>query len=127
MEEPRNRRYSQDRWELDRIRYHMDKHPSPNREIRKVGDLLAHVLEGLEVPKNDNVTVLQEVWIKLCGPQIAQHSKPVRIHGHALIVSVDLPGFLPELKRIERYLLSKIQAKYSSLSIRQLRFELTHR
>jgi predicted nucleic acid-binding Zn ribbon protein len=44
-----------------------------------------------------------------------------------LNVYVDHPGWLPELERMKRILLQKLQAQYPDLRIRQLYFVLTHR
>lgn len=76
---------------------------------------------------DENIVVLREAWPKMVGPQIAQHSEPVRIEFNALVVSVDLPGFMPELQRIKLHLLKKLKCSYRELRIRQLRFELLHK
>ena len=105
----------------------MGKPPSPNREIRSLGDILPDVMEGLEVPQSENILILRDAWPKLVGAQIAQHSEPGFIKDFALNVFVDLPGFVPELERIKRMLLQKLQSQYRELKIRRLNFLLAHK
>ncbi|VGO12736.1 hypothetical protein PDESU_01290 [Pontiella desulfatans] len=126
MEQPRNSRINKDRWALDQIRYHLDKPMAPRRDIKSVADILKDVVEGFEVPVQDNVRILREAWPKLVGTQIAKHCAPGFIKDYQLHVFVDHPGWLPELERIKRMLLQKLQGNYRELNIRGLRFSLQH-
>ena len=127
MEQPRKMKRNAARWDLDKVRYHMSKPPAPNREIRSLGDILPDVVDGLEVPQSENILILRKAWPKLVGAQIAQHSEPGFIKDFALNVFVDLPGFVPELERIKRMLLQKLQSQYRELRIRRLNFILEHK
>lgn len=124
MEQPRNSRNNPDRWDIDRVRFRLDKQPAPNRDIRGIGDVLKDVVEGLEQPVQENVLVLRDAWPKLVGAQIAKHSEPGFIKDNALYVFVNHPGWLPELERMKRMLLQKLQSNYRELRIHQLRFSL---
>jgi hypothetical protein len=127
MEQPRKMKRNLARWDLDKVRYRLSKAPAPNRDIRSFGDILPDVMEGLEVPQCENILIIRNDWPKLVGAQIAQHSEPGFIKDFALHVFVDLPGFLPELERIKRVLLQKIQSQYKELRIRRLNFLLEHK
>ena len=127
MEQARNSKPNRDRWDMDKIRFHLDKPLSPNREIRGIDDILKDVIEGLEQPTHENILVLRKVWPELVGAQIAQHSEPGFIKDFALHVFVDHPGWMPELERIKRVLLQKLQSQYRELRIRKLNFLLEHK
>jgi predicted nucleic acid-binding Zn ribbon protein len=127
MEQPRKMKRNAARWDLDKVRYHMSKPPAPNREIRSLGDILPDVVDGLEVPQSENILILRKAWPKLVGAQIAQHSDPGFIKDFALNVFVDLPGWMPELERMKRLLLQKLQSQYKELRIRRLNFLLEHK
>lgn len=127
MEQPRNSKMNRDRWDMDKSRYHLNKRPSPNRDIRSVSDILKDVVDGLEQPTQENVLVLREAWSRLVGAQISKHSEPGFIKDFQLFVFVDHPGWMPELERIKRPLLIKLQASYRELRIRKLRFLLQHK
>ncbi len=105
MEQSRNSKMNPDRWDMDKVRYHLDNPPAPMREIKSVGDILKDVV----------------------GEQIAKHCEPGFIKDYALHVFVDHPGWLPELERLKRPLLMKLQNSYRELRIRHLRFSLQHR
>jgi predicted nucleic acid-binding Zn ribbon protein len=127
MEQPRNLRPDAARWNIDKVRYHLDKPPAPNREILSVSDVLQDVVQGLEQPVQENVLVLRKAWPELAGRQIAQHSEPGFIKDFQLHVFVDHPGWMPELERIKRTLLRKIQSEYREMRIRKMAFLLEHK
>ena len=127
MEQARNSKPNRDRWDMDKVRFHLDKPLSPNREIRGIDDILKDVVEGLEQPVQENVLVLRKAWSELVGEQIAQHSEPGFIKDFALHVFVDHPGWMPELERIKGMLLQKLQARYREMRIRKLILLLEHK
>lgn len=127
MEDPRNKKSNFHRWSVDKVRYHLDKEPAPHREIRAIADVLQSVLDDFEQPVQENVLLLREAWPELVGSQIAQHSQPGFIKDFSLHIFVDHPGWLPELERMKRPLLLKLQSSYRELNIRKLRFSLEHR
>ncbi len=112
---------------MDKVRYHLDKPPAPNRDFKSVADILKDVVGGLEQPTQENVLILREAWPKLVGAQIAKHSEPGFIKDFKLFVFVDHPGWMPELERLKRPLLIKLQSSYRELRIRQLQFLLQHK
>lgn len=127
MEDPRKGKTNWGRWTVDRIRYHLDKPPAPNRDIRPIGDVLKDVVAGLEQPQDENILILRAAWPEIAGEQIAQHSQPACLQHFVLHVDVDHPGWLPELERLKRVLLQKLQSNFRDLRIRQLHFSLRNR
>jgi predicted nucleic acid-binding Zn ribbon protein len=127
MEQPRHSKRNQARWDIDRVRYHLNKPVAPKREIRSMGDILSDVMDGLEQPQSENILVLRKAWPKLTGSQIALHSEPGFIKDYVLHVRVDHPGWLPELERLKRVLLQKLKSQYRELQIRRLNFVLEHK
>jgi len=127
MEQPRNSRINRDRWDIDKVRYHLDQPPAPVRNVCSVKEILKDVVTGLEQPTQENILVLRKAWPKLVGAQVAEHSEPGFIKDFQLQVFVDHPGWLAELERIKRPLLIKLQANYRELRIRKLRFSLNQR
>jgi len=127
MEQPRNSKPNRDRWDMDKVRFHLEKPPAPNREILGIDDILKDVVVGLEQPVQENILVLRKAWPKLVGAQIAKHSEPGFIKEFALHVFVDHPGWMPELERIKGMLLQKLQSSYRELRIRKLNLLLEHK
>ncbi len=127
MEQPRKSRRNLARWDMDKTRFHLSKPLAPHRDIRRIDDILKDVVEGLEQPQSENILILREAWPKLVGAQIATHSTPGFMKDFSLHVFVDHPGWMPELERIKRILLQKLQAQYRDLRIRKLNFLLEHK
>lgn len=124
MEQPRNSKPNPDRWDVDKVRFQLDKPLSPNRDILGIGEIMKDVVEGLEQPVQDNILLLRKVWPELVGGPIASHSAPSFIKDFTLHVFVDHPGWMPELERTKRLLLKKLQASYREMRIRRLTFIL---
>ena len=127
MEDPRNSTPNRARWNIDKVRFHLDTRPAPNREIRGIQEILRDVMEGLEQPQCENMLILRDAWPELVGPQIARHSQPLSLEYFTLRIGVDHPGWMPELKRTERLLLHQLQSRYPDLRIRRLHLQLLHR
>lgn len=127
MEQPRKSKPNPARWDMDKVRFHLSKPLAPNRDIRSLDGILNDVIAGLEKPQSENILILRDAWPKLVGAQIAKHSSPGFIKDFSLNVFVDHPGWIPELERIKRFLLQKLQAQYRELRIRKLNFLLEHR
>ena len=43
MEQPRNSKPNRDRWDMDKVRFHLEKPPAPNREILGIDEILKDV------------------------------------------------------------------------------------
>ncbi|HEY5653355.1 MAG TPA: DUF721 domain-containing protein [Pontiella sp.] len=127
MEQPRKSKVNTERWDMDKVRYHLEKPPPPERGVKSVGDILKDVVDGFEQPVQENVLILREAWSSLVGPQIAAHCEPGFIKDFQLHIFVDHPGWLPELERIKRQLLMKLKSSCRELNIRRLSFSLQHR
>ncbi len=127
MEQPRNSKPNRDRWDMDKVRFHLKKAPAPNRDILGIDDILKDVVAGLEQPVQENILMLRKAWSTLVGVQIAKHSEPGFIKDFTLHVFVDHPGWMPELERIKGMLLKKLQSRYRELRIRKLNFLLEHK
>lgn len=126
MEQPRRIKKNDSRWDIDRVRYKLDKPMSPKRDMKSVSDILKDVVSDFDQPVQESIMVLRNAWGKLTGQAIAKHSEPGYIKDYALVVFVDHPGWIPELERMKRPLLLKLQSNYREMQIRHLRFELKH-
>jgi predicted nucleic acid-binding Zn ribbon protein len=127
MEQPRNNRPNAHRWDMDKVRFHLDKPPAPRRDIRGLNDVMKDVVTGLVQPTQENVLMLRKAWPELVGPQVAQHSDPGFIKDFTLHIFIDHPGWMPELERIKGVLLQKLQASYREMRIRRLKLLLEHK
>jgi len=125
MEEPRKRKIDKNRWELDKVRFGLDKPLAPHREIQPINKILEQILEGLKQPESEDILMLRNAWTELVGVQIAKYSSPGFIKDWTLYIRVNHPGWLPEMKYNHSIILSKLQTHYPSLPIRRLNFILS--
>jgi predicted nucleic acid-binding Zn ribbon protein len=65
-----------------------------------------------------------QLWNDLVGERIAGHARPVRIDGYALLVEVDDPLWLTQLKYMKQDILGKIAATIKPGALREMRFYL---
>jgi len=124
MEQPRKSKRNMARWDLDKVRFKLEKPQPPHREIRSIDTILQQVMDGLEQPQSEHILLLRDAWPKLVGPQIAKHSSPGFIKDWTLYVRVNHPGWLPEMKRNNSVIFKKVKAKYPTLPIRRMLFIL---
>ena len=122
MEQPRNMKPDRNRWDVDKVRYHLGKPPPPKRDVKSMGELLPEIMSAFEQPQDEAITVLCGAWEQLAGAQVAVYSRPGYLKKHVLYVLVNHPSWISELQRIKRPLLQKIQQHYRELKIQQLRF-----
>ncbi len=65
-----------------------------------------------------------EVWDDLVGDRIANHTRPIKIDGYFLLVEVDDPLWLTQLKYMKTDILDKIGVTIKKGVLKDLRFTL---
>lgn len=113
-------------WMLTRQRFHIDE-PSPPQKKRKertITPILSDILKQ-EKPQACLPDGIKESWTLSVGSQIADHTDPVSIKNGSLLVNVDHPGWLTEIRRLPtRSILKKINTPPSLPEIREIHFRL---
>lgn len=94
------------------------------RDAAGIAEILDGISGALERPEDQRVSALRSKWPEVAGKQIARHSQPGFIKGFTLHVFVDHPGWMPELERMKRILLERVQSRFHGLRIRRLVFLL---
>lgn len=65
-----------------------------------------------------------QLWGELVGDRISAHARPVRIDGYALLVEVDDPLWLTQLKYMKQDILGKIDVTIKPGALKEMRFYL---
>ena len=99
----------------------------PNRTADVLAGIIQKVSADFQQPVDPRISLLKDEWAGIAGAQIAKYSEPLYIDQFILHITVTHPGWMPELERIKRLILQKVQQKHPGLKIRQLRFVLLHR
>jgi predicted nucleic acid-binding Zn ribbon protein len=63
-------------------------------------------------------------WERVVGPQIALHARPLRLRRGLLVVEVDGPEWMQELRYLKRELRERLNATVTGAPVRDLFFVL---
>ena len=124
MDELRNKKISRARWELDSIRFHLEKTPAPMRSIRTLQELIPEVLPNMDTPVDERVTEIKKRWKEWVGEPIFHQTTIQSIEQKVLIVLVKNSGWISELERIKRVVLQKMNDHFGSKQIQRIQFLL---
>ena len=124
VDELRNKKISRARWELDSIRFHLEKTPAPMRSIRTLQELIPEVLPNMNTPVDERVTEIKKRWKEWVGEPIFHQTTIQSIEQKVLIVLVKNSGWISELERIKRVVLQKINDHFGSKQIQRIQFLL---
>ena len=124
VDELRNKKISRARWELDSIRFHLEKTPAPMRSIRSLQELIPEILPNMDSPVDERVTEIKKRWKEWVGEPIFHQTTVQSIDQKVLIVLVKHSGWIPELERIKRVVVKKINDHFGSKQIQRIQFLL---
>jgi predicted nucleic acid-binding Zn ribbon protein len=95
-----------------------------SRKFRSVGSVLPRVLKGLKL---DRVLAAQPAvtfWPEIAGPTTAAHTRAAEIDGGTLVVIVDSPAWMTQLRFLKPQLLKKIEGRIGRGLVTDIRFVL---
>ena len=124
VDELRNKKISRARWELDSIRFHLEKTPAPMRSIRSLQELIPEVLPNMDSPVDERVTEIKKRWKEWVGEPIFHQTTVESIEQNVLIVLVQDSGWISELERIKRVVVQKMNDHFGSKQIQRIQFLL---
>jgi hypothetical protein len=124
VDELRNKKISRARWELDSIRFHLEKTPAPMRSIRTLQELIPEVLPNMDTPVDERVTEIKKRWKEWVGEPIFHQTTVQSIDQKVLIVLVKHSGWISELERIKRVVVQKMNDHFGSKQIQRIQFLL---
>ncbi len=85
-----------------------------------IGHLLEKVLNSMDVPPPDVLSVVFGRWSELVGSAVAQHCKPVAIEGERLVVQVSDAVWASELQWLASDVLKRINKLDSDCRLESL-------
>jgi hypothetical protein len=81
------------------------------RRAARAGDLLNVLLSGWGLDERLSQYRAMLIWDEVVGPQIAAHTRPLRIRDGILEVGVDQPTWMQQLQLLKPQILSKLNAR----------------
>lgn len=99
--------------------------PDPPKSIHQVGDLMPGLIKKMGLEDTSRLAEIQDMWVEVAGAGNAAHATPGRWESGVLIVYVDQPIWLAELKRFAaRPLEKKLKERLGPRVLKAIRFEL---
>jgi len=95
------------------------------RDLTPLGEALRTALARLSVGSELASFPVFAEWSAIVGPTIAQHARPLRLRRGVLLVEVDGPEWMQELRFLKRDLLDKLAGHLGRPTIRDVFFVLT--
>ena len=86
--------------------------------------ILESVLKEHKLTSNIDAYSIFSVWDEIAGPTVANHSRPVRLHGDTVYVEVDDPIWLSQLRYMKQDILQKIDRRIKPGVLRDLKLFL---
>ena len=94
------------------------------RKFRSVGSVLPRVLKGLKLDKVLAAQPAVDLWPQIAGPKTAEHTRAVEVDGKTLVIVVDGPAWITQLRFLKPQLLKKIEGRVGKGLITDVRFVL---
>ena len=98
--------------------------PGRYRKFRSVGSVLPRVLKGLKLDKVMAAQPAVNLWPEVVGPKTAEHTRAVEVDGSTLVVVVDSPAWIAQLRFLKPQLLKKIAGRVGQGLVADVRFVL---
>lgn len=90
-----------------------------------LGSLVGRVMSRLGLDEAHWAAVLEDEWGALVGEGLARHTRPGPLQGARLVVYVDSPVWLNELRRIGRGpMLTNLQRRFGADKIADISLEI---
>jgi|SRR5512132_1508651 predicted nucleic acid-binding Zn ribbon protein len=93
-----------------------------NDEPVPIGAGLDRVLGYLRAPAARTVKTVFTEWAELAGPQLAAHAQPIALRDGELLIEVDDPAWVSQLRWLEPELRTRLEALPGAPRIDRIRF-----
>ena len=98
--------------------------PNPTRNIHQPGEYLDQLLKSVGVSEGVNEQRLKEVWNKVAGDFVAQHTVPESIRGGVLVLRVVQPAMKFHLQQMSGKLLENLHRELGKGVVKQVVFKI---
>ncbi len=98
--------------------------PGRYRKFRSVGSVLPRVLKQFKLDKILAAQPAVTLWPEIAGPKTAEHTRALEVDGNTLVIVVDSPAWIAQLRYLKPQLLKKISGRVGKGLVLDLRFVL---
>jgi hypothetical protein len=90
------------------------------KQATRAGDLVDRLLKGFGLDDRLQQYRALIIWEEVVGPQIAAHTRPVRIRDGILEINVDQPTWMQQLQLMKPKILAQLNAELGKATIKDL-------
>jgi len=90
------------------------------KQAAHVSGLLDQILQSLGLEERLEQAKALVIWDSVVGPQIAAHTRPLKIREGVLEVCVDQPVWMQQLQLMKRQILAKLNASLGEAALRDI-------
>ncbi len=88
--------------------------------------VFTQLLKSIRLDQRRSEGEIISAWNKLVSPSITEHAQPVELRRKTLVVEVDSPVWMDEIKRFHsREILQKLQTSFGKARIANLMFRIS--
>ncbi len=98
--------------------------PGRYRKFRSIGSVLPRVLKSMKLDKMLAAQPAVTLWPEIAGAKTAEHTRAIAVEDKTLVVSVDSPAWMTQLRFLKPQLLKKISQRVGKGLVVDLRFVL---
>jgi hypothetical protein len=90
------------------------------RVVRKIDSLIAQYIKEFGIQENVRLNEIKKVWCRLFSKPLSDHMAPSRLSAGEILVNVDSPAWLQQLKFFTEEILKKLRP----YGVKTVRFRL---
>jgi predicted nucleic acid-binding Zn ribbon protein len=90
-------------------------------KFRRIGEVLPKVVKSLRLTESVAAQPAVSSWPEMVGAAIARHSRAVSVEKQTLVVVVDSPAWMAQLKYLMPDLLRRIDARVGKGRVKEIR------
>jgi predicted nucleic acid-binding Zn ribbon protein len=96
----------------------------PEKEAKRVGDILPGVLQKLGLGKIFDESRLRNEWPEIVGAHMAARSRPGEVRNGVVFVLVDSSVWMQEIRFHQKQILERIKERLPGLGVKEIRLAI---
>ena len=89
-----------------------------------VSDLIGKATKRLGAGASPHLFRLSQRWFDIVGDHIGSHTEPIKLYKKQLVIRVDHPAWMHEIRYLTNELLTRIKEELSLPELEEIKFEL---
>ena len=94
------------------------------RKFTHIGDVLQQTLQTCRRETNECLVRVGECWHELVGETLGEHSRPFAMKGKLLLVHVNSPIWLQEMRFLKADLIDRINLLMGQARVKDIKFKV---